>query len=395
MLYMSASLAFTVVGLIICYLLFDLSHTPGKTLNASLFENLVASWSAPWGHLFLLIALLSETMLLFVAAQTGFLDGPRILANMALDRWVPSRFSSYSDRLVSQNGILVMGIAALIIVIFTHGSVAILVVLYSINVFITFCLSQSGMVVHWWKNRQTEKAWIKKICVNGLGLILTSFILITMVILKFHEGGWMTLLMTGGLAYCAWKIRGHYRLTIEKLNRLSILVSAIEQDLPTGNGVVDKPTPDGRTAIVLVNGYNGLSIHTLLNVMRIFGKDCKNFVFIQIGVIDAGNFKDSEEFTKLKTSVENDLKRYEQLMTAHGFYGKGYCSFGTDVTDQVTQLTVQLFRTYPNCIVFGGQLVFEKDSLANRVLHNYTVFAVHKRLYYEGIPMMILPIRVK
>ena len=394
MVYMAISLAFTVVGLMICYLLFDVHSSAGKTLNATLFEQLTASWGSPWGGSFILVTLLSETMLLFVAAQAGFLDGPRILASMALDRWVPSRFSSFSDRLVTQNGILVMGIASLVILAITQGSVATLVVLYSINVFITFCLSQSGMVVHWWKNRQTERTWKKKISINGLGLLLTGFILVSMIILKFHEGGWMTLVLTAVLALCAWTIKQHYQRTLQKLEKLSSLLTSAKYDIPQGVGIKETPYSDGRTAIILVNGYNGLGIHTLLNVLKIFGKDCKNFVFIQIGVIDAGNFKDSKEFRKLKASVEENLQQYEQLLQSHGYFAKGHCAFGTDVTEEIEQLTVRLMRVYDHCIVFGGQLVFERETFLHRMLHNYTVFAVHKRLYHQGIPMMILPIRL-
>ena len=91
--------------------------------------------------------------LLLVAAQTGFLDGPRVLANMALDRWFPTKFAALSDRLVTQKGILIMGVSALAMMVITKGSVMFLVVLYSINVFITFCLSQLGMVRHWYAGR--------------------------------------------------------------------------------------------------------------------------------------------------------------------------------------------------------------------------------------------------
>lgn len=394
MMYMAASLAITVVGLIIAYLLFDVQKTGDKTLNASLFEQLTLSWASPWGHLFVMVALFSETMLLFVAAQAGYLDGPRVLASMAIDRWAPSRFASFSDRLVTQNGILLMGISSLIILALTKGSVATLVILYSINVFITFCLSQWGMVVHWWQVRREEKTWAKKITINGSGLLLTGFILISMVILKFHEGGWITLLMTGALACGAWGIRQHYVRTQQRLRGLSVLTEALEKNIPQGEGATESPCRDGKTLILLVSGYNGLGLHTLLNAIRIFKGDIKNFVFIQVGVIDAETFKGREEMQRLRWKVEEELGKYETLMRSYGYYAKGYCALGTDVTLEIEEMAVRLQRVYDNCIVFGGQVVFEKDSLLNRLLHNHTVFAVHKRLYYHGIPMMVLPVRI-
>lgn len=188
MAFMAASLAFTVVGLMISYLLFNVQHQSGKTLNAVLFESMTQDWGSQAAYVFVLIILLSEAILLFIAAQTGFLDGPRVLASMALDRWFPTRFVSLSDRLVTQNGILLMGGAAFLMMVLTRGQVKYLIILYSINVFITFTLSQMGMVRHWWIERKNEKKWGKKIIINGIGLALTSFILISVITIKFSEG---------------------------------------------------------------------------------------------------------------------------------------------------------------------------------------------------------------
>ena len=144
---MAISLAFMAAGLMFAYVLYNVAHEPGKTLNATLFENVTKSWGT-LGNYFVIATLISEAGLLFVASQTGFIDGPRVLANMALDRWVPTKFATLSDRFVTQNGILIMGISALIMVFLTQGSVEHLVVFYSIAVFITFFLSQAGMVRH-------------------------------------------------------------------------------------------------------------------------------------------------------------------------------------------------------------------------------------------------------
>src|SRR5262249_40924366 len=152
--YMAFSLAFTVFGLMVGYLLYHVQppaegEAP-KTLNAVLFESMTAQWPAAWATWFVRITLIAEAARLFIAAQTGFIDGPRVLSNMALDRWFPTRFGMLSDRFVTQNGILLMGAAATIMMLMTGGSVRQLVVLYSINVFITFVLSQLGMTKHWW-----------------------------------------------------------------------------------------------------------------------------------------------------------------------------------------------------------------------------------------------------
>ncbi len=102
---MAFSLGITVLGLLAAYSIFHLKHVPGKTMNANLLEAMTAGWSKWIGEPFVIITLLSEAALLFVGAQTGFLDGPRVISNMAQDNWFPRRFSVLSDRLVTQNGL--------------------------------------------------------------------------------------------------------------------------------------------------------------------------------------------------------------------------------------------------------------------------------------------------
>ena len=193
--------------------------------------------------------MLSATALLFIAAQAGFLDGPRVLANMALDRWFPTRFATLSDRLVTQNGILLMGGAALLVMLATRGSVGLLVVLYSINVFITFSLSQLGMVRHWWKNRATAPQWKRKLAINGIGLCLTSFILISLCVVKFHEGGWVTLVVTGAVVALAFFVKRHYSARPRAISNGSSN-SSRPSKLPAPQTQLARIT-QGRTAIVL------------------------------------------------------------------------------------------------------------------------------------------------
>ncbi len=397
--YMAFSLALVVMGLMIAYLLYRVVPQSGKTLNAVLFETMTRGWGKG-GTIFVLITLLSEAALLFIAAQTGFLDGPRVLSNMALDRWFPTKFAMLSDRLVTQKGILLMGGASLITMVLTNGAVQYLVVLYSINVFITFFLSQLGMVRHWWKVRGKEAHWEKKLFINGVGMTLTFFILVSVTVLKFYEGGWITMLLTGALVVIAMLTQRHYRNTFRILHRLDELVNVAEASCPTfPSGAMDMATkikydPQGKTAILLVNGFNGLGLHTLFSIIRLFGGTFKNFVFIQVGVVDAGNFKGTEEMSHMKDNVRKELDRYVHYMRCHGYYAAGYSSFGNDVVEEIARLTPEILQKFPNAILFGGQLVFPRTTFLSGMFHNYTIFAVQRRFYNEGIPVVILPIRV-
>jgi hypothetical protein len=398
MTYMAASLAFVVIGLMLAYILFEVRSEPGKTLNAVLFEQMTHDWGG-WGYGFLLVILISEAVLLFVAAQTGFLDGPRVLSNMALDRWFPTRFSTLSDRLVTQNGIVIMGGAALTLMVLARGSVHFMVVLYSINVFITFALSQLGMVRHWWNSRGTVERWHRKLILNGVGLVLTTFILVSVITLKFHEGGWITLLVTGALIGLVTLIKRHYNQTAKLLRRLDNLVL---EAISSGDSVIlrqnapasPRADPQAKTAVLLVNGFNGLGLHTLFQVVRLYGDVFKNFVFLQVGVVDAGVFKGSAEIERLKTQVKRELDQYVDFMKRSGYYAEGVSAIGVDVIDEVAELAPTILKRFPYAVFFGGQLVFPEDSLLTRGLHNYTVFALQRRLYHQGIPISILPIRV-
>lgn len=396
--YMAISLATVAGGLMLGYLLYHVQFQPGKTLNAVLLESVTSQWNPGIGYTFLLITLISEAVLLFVAAQTGFLDGPRVLANMAHDRWFPFQFSLLSERFVTQNGILLMGGAALVLVALSQGSVKFLVVLYAINVFITFCLSQLGMVRHWWSVRKQAPSWFKKMVINGVGLAMTTFILLSVIVIKFNEGGWITIFITGSLILLAISIKRYYKRTMRLLVRLDSLVHAAEiarsvESPEAGRGAEPKYDSESKTAVILVNGFNGMGLHTLFNVRRLFG-DIKNFVFIMAGIIDSGNFKGVDAIAELKAHVQDELDHYVAFMKSQGFYAESLSTIGTETADDISKMAYEIFERYPNSVFFGGQIVLPQDTIFTKMLYNYTTFAVQRRLHQNGIPFIVMPVRV-
>jgi amino acid transporter len=396
MIYMGTSLSFVVGGLLLAYLLYHVQHVEGLTLNAVLFQKITANWPGWLGKGFVVAAMASSAALLFIAAQTGFFGGPRILANMAVDRWMPTSFATLSDRLVTQNGVVLMGIAALLVVLFTRASVDVLVVLYSINVFITFSLSQLGMVRHWWVRRRQEAKWKLKMFINGTGLLLTSGILVSLCIVKFFQGGWATLLVTGILIGISFLVKRYYRQTQKKLHRLTELTAAAMAD--EAITAVPRPPaprdPNARTAVFLVNGFNGLGLHTLLAVIRMFPKVYHNFIFVQVGILDAGNFKGADEVENLRTHSCKEVERYVAYIKKWGFHAEGHVTLGTDIVEAAAKECDEIAGHFPQAQFFAGQLVFKDESLVGRLLHNHTVFELQRRLYQNGRVMLILPIQV-
>ena len=390
MTYMGASLAITVFGLLLAYLFYAVKPVDGKTLNAVLFEKIAASWPGDTGRWFVGISMLSATALLFIAAQAGFLDGPRVLANMALDRWFPARFATLSDRFVTQNGILLMGGAALLVMLVTRGAVGLLVVLYSINVFITFSLSQFGMVRHWWKNRATAPQWKRKLAINGIGLCFTSFILMSLCVVKLHEGGWVTLVVTGAIVALAFFVKRHYLATTKDFRRLEQLLEMSTLPTPRASS---RPN-QGRTAIVFVNGFNGLGLHTFLGIPRLFPDTFGQFIFVQVGALDAGTFKGAEELERLKSETAADVKRYVEFAQRHGFTAECVTDVGHDIVGKIAELSESLLKQHPNAVLFGGQLAFSDETRWTRWLHNYAVFALQRLFCRRGVPFVIVPARI-
>lgn len=396
--YMYMSLASIVLGLMFAYAFYRVEPQVGKTLNAVLFERVAGGWGI-WGGPFVLMTLISEAAILFVAAQAGFLDGPRVLANMAADRWVPKRFALLSDRLVTMNGILIMGLGAILLMIGTNGSVGLLVVLYSINVFITFCLSQLGMVRHWLQVRKNESKWLGKFAINGIGLVLTTFILLSVSVMKFHEGGWITLLITGTLACLMVFIKKSYEATDRQIKQMEKLVEEVEatqpvREIPLRGRKGEPFNPLDKTAVVFVKDFTAVGLKTLFHIFPSFLDDFHNFVFVQVGLIDAGAFKGIEELDRGKKKVENELGRYVNLMRRHGYHAEGQALFGIDTSEEIEKLVPQLLARYPNATFFGGQIEFPRRSLLARLLHNYTLFAVQRQLYKMGVRLYVLPVEL-
>lgn len=388
MLYMAASLAFTAGGILVCYVLHGISPVLGQTLNATLVHRLSDGWL--FGHPFFLLTIFSEGALLIIAAQTGFLDGPRVMSNMAIDSWLPRRFTSLSDRLVIKDGILVMAATAGAVLLYSHASVSVLVVMYSINVFITFSLSQLGMIFHEIRTQEPDR-W-RKLATVSLGFALTSTILIITSVLKFTEGGWMTILITSALVvFCFW-VRGHYNETSRALKHLDQILG----DLPmTQAPAVPPRTPNKPCALLMVNGYNGIGIHSFLAIHRLFPGHFKNFVFLSVGVIDSDRFKGQSELHNLENSIERDLDKYVHLANSMGLYAESKMNLDTDVIDGLVKVCQQAGEHWPKKVFFTGQLAFQGETFWTRILHNRTTFALQQRLIFDGLQVMILPIRVR
>jgi amino acid transporter len=394
MAYMAVSLAVTAGGIMICYLLYRVVPTPGKTMNAVLLENFAGQWtfgSLPVGSMFVIVTLIAEAALLFVAAQAGFIDGPRVMSNMANDSWLPHRFSSLSDRLTMQNGVILISLAAVLILFITHGDTSTLVLMYSINVFLTFSLSQMGMVRYWVQNRKKYPDWSRHIVIHLVGLVLCLSILIVNLLEKFTQGGWVTVVITSVLVFFCFSIKRHYGRVRTSLNRLDEILSDIP--LPEG-GVAKSIEPRSPTAVLFVNSFSGLGIHSFFNIQKQFPHHFKNIIFVSVNIVDAGTLKGADDVTSALHETEDALKKYVAMASKLGLAATFRMGMGTDVLEEAEKITAALHKEFPQAVFFTSKLVFQKEHWYQRFLHNETANQLQRKLQFDGLNMMVLPIRV-
>ena len=404
---MATSLAVTAAGIILAYLLVHAMPTADMTMNAVLLERVSGGWTIGGWHVgawFKTIALASEAGLLLIAAQAGFVDGPRVMANMAVDSWMPHRFAALSERLSMQNGVLLMSLTSIAALLYTHGNVEKLLVMYSINVFLTFSLSNLGMTRFWIRHKKEHLDWYRHLPIHLLGLGLCLTILVVTVIEKFTAGGWLTLVFTGLLVTVCLGIKRHYAKVVAAIRRLDIELadplpnvetapkpSVVDVNEPTRGKEIDAKQP---VAVLFVGGYGGLGRHALLTLLRMFPGHFKGVVFCSVAVIDSGVFKGIDEVHELERRTADALDKYVQYAAWLGLPAERTFATGIEVAVEAEKIASDLIRRLPKALFVAGQLIFEEDTLVTRLLHNETAFIIQRRLQHAGVPMVVLPVRL-
>jgi amino acid transporter len=405
---MATSLAITAGGIILAYLLVHAMPAEDKTMNAVLLEHVAGSWHiGSWGlgQWFVTIALASEAGLLLIAAQAGFVDGPRVMANMAVDSWLPHRFAALSESLSMRNGVLLMSLTSMAALLYTHGNVEKLVVMYSINVFLTFSMSNLGMSRFWIQNRKEHPDWYKHLPIHLLGLGLCLTILVVTVFEKFTAGGWLTLVVTGVLVAVCLSIKSHYAKVVAAIRRLDVELAdplAEAESMPKPS-LAKLDEAEARSmpieankpvAMLFVGGYGGLGRHALLTLLRMFPDHFKGVVFCSVAVIDSGNFKGISEVHELERRTQQALDQYVRYANWLGLPAESKFSTGIEVAVEAERLATDLIQKFPRGLFVAGQLIFDEETFATRALHNETAFMIQRRLQHAGVAMVVLPVRL-
>jgi hypothetical protein len=220
-----------------------LSPMQDRTLISIFAENIFG------GRNILFFLIQGFTMLILVlAANTGFADFPRLCYFLARDKFLPRRFTHLGERLVFSNGIILLGAVSSMLIIIFKGSVHYLIPLYAVGVFTSFTLSQTGMVVKHFKDK--EKNWKISAVINATGAITTFIAVSIMLYAKFIHGAWAIVVMIGILLFVFKTIRSHYSDVAEQLSVKNM-------------DVKKKSPPEHHLLLVLVPTYNSCVVRAL------------------------------------------------------------------------------------------------------------------------------------
>ncbi|CAH0416701.1 APC family permease [Periweissella fabaria] len=191
-----------------------------------------------FGHgIFFYLLQLATAMILAVAANTGFSAFPMLAYNLAKDKFMPHMYMDKGDRLGYSNGIVSLAVGAIILIAIFNGQTDKLIPLYAVGVFVPFTLSQSGMIIHWYRER--GRGWITKSVINAIGAIISGVLVLILFALHFTNV-WPYLIIMPALIYMFLKINKHYRNVARQLRLVS------EQPIQRVNY-------SGSTVIVLVS----------------------------------------------------------------------------------------------------------------------------------------------
>lgn len=190
---------------------FGLSHIEGHTLISSLSSSVFGN------SFFYYLVQASTALILFLAASTSYADFPRLSSLLAKDRYAPRQLASIGDRLVFSNGVIGLTVAAIVLVIVFGGRTHYLIPLYAVGVFISFTLSQAGMVIHHYKLR--ESGWFRSALMNGLGALTTAIVSIVIAGFKFTHGAWMVIVLIPIIVYAFQRIHFHYVMFAREISQ--------------------------------------------------------------------------------------------------------------------------------------------------------------------------------
>ncbi|MEX3855579.1 amino acid transporter [Paraburkholderia youngii] len=389
------TLGFIAGGILLLYTLTGVRPVHGQTLNAVAFGAIIGR--LPVGPFargsILLIVLALEGAILFVAANSILIFAPSLLSTMATDSWLPHGFSHLSSGLVRKNAVLFVGGCALTILVATRGELGLLVVLYSINVFLSLALAKASLCRYWWTRRAQVRAWPLRVAVAGAGFAIAATILLVTLTQKFSAGGWATLCVTLLVIAGCMVVRRQYDWVEDRRREMDAsfalpaheFVSACTRESISGHQV----------AVLLVTEHWGPAVHTFLWIQRLFPEQFRAVVLVGVVKVQADALGTPEAIWRRQECLDASLHQLEAYCSKAGLGVTRTVGNGTDTIVELERLILATVASFPGCVCFANRLILPASRRFGEWLHNQTALGLQRRLHLEGIPLIILPISLR
>lgn len=206
------------------YLAWRFGIEPNAQQNPTLDGQIAALIFTGWSQPFYYVVQFATLLILVLAANTSFADFPRLSSILARDGFLPHQFSFRGDRLAFSTGIIVLSVLSIVLLIAFNGSTDALINLYALGVFTAFTLSQSGMVVRWYRKREAAgSGWRHSMLINGVGACATGVVTVVIMITKFDRGAWVVVLLVPLLVILFRGIRRHYTYVRQQIKALPLV----------------------------------------------------------------------------------------------------------------------------------------------------------------------------
>lgn len=301
-------------------------------------------------------------LILTLAANTSYADFPRLASLLARDNFLPHQFAFRGDRLAFSIGIVVLAIMASILLLVFDGSVNHLIDLYAVGVFMSFTLSQGGMVLHWWRLRATKKTWLRSAIINGTGALTTALVALIIAVTKFASGAWIVVVLIPLLVFMFTSINKHYK--------------RVEQERTTN--IPASPTDIKHMFIVPIAGMDRVSIQSLSYARSI----THNVIAVHVSIDDADECHVREEWKRWQPNISADEKTELVIIESP------YRSLGRPLLAYIDTIH-ELYSDYTVTVLLPEFVV---GHLWEHILHNQTALTLKAALLFRpGIVVTSVP----
>ncbi|RMG74340.1 MAG: APC family permease [Chloroflexi bacterium] len=321
---------------------------------------------------------LATLLILSLAANTAFADFPRLASLIAGDRYLPRQLTNWGDRLVYSNGIVMLSVMAGILIVIFGAREHNLLPLYAVGVFISFTLSQTGMVIHWLKERDKEGfkpdfMWRFRLGLNAFGALCTAVVGVILMVTKFTEGAWIVMVAIPILIWLFITIHNHYQQVAA-----SLTLDGIEP------GVVKLPTGDRNHVpiVVLMNSLNRCSLQALEYALNV--SDNVHVCAIEVEPQQIAKLREKWEQWGL-TQIPLDVIK------------SPYREIGRPLIEYLHKFDDETHDKIPTMVMLPEFVV---SKWWERLLHNATSVTIREALYHDqiergrGRPVINVPYRI-